>query len=130
MFINRVPGVYARTEILQRFSQDTGNIVLTLNRNFENLIPGFIPSNLGRIDLPESNGGLQLDRLVFLPAASEFNPLVLGGIGTGGGMVFSLLFVDPPAKTGLSPLPEMIRIRNRALEYLGFPKKVHPGAME
>ena len=26
--------------------------------------------------------------------------------------------------------PEMIRIRNRALEHLGFSEKVHPGTME
>ncbi|MEN6610023.1 MAG: condensation domain-containing protein [Methanoregulaceae archaeon] len=128
MFVDKVPGAYTRTGTLQRFSQDTGNIVLTLNHNFESMIPGFIPSNLGRIDVPESNGSLQLDRLVFLPAASEINPLVLGGIGTVGGMVFSLLFVDPPAKTGVSTEPQMIQIRNRALELLGFPEKVHQGA--
>jgi hypothetical protein len=44
-------------------------------------------------------------------------------------MVFSLPFVDPPAKTGLSPEQEMIRIRNRALELLGFPEKVHEGTV-
>ncbi|MDD1691087.1 MAG: condensation domain-containing protein [Methanoregula sp.] len=130
MFTDKVPEVYSRTEALQRFSRDTGNFVLTLNRNFENSIPGFIPSNLGRIDVPESFDGVRLERLVFLPAASELNPLVLGGIGVNGTMTFSLLFVDPPAKTGVSPEPEMIMIRNRALEYLGFPEKVHPGAME
>lgn len=128
-FVDRAPGAYARTETLQRFSRDTGNIAISFNRNFEKNIPGFVPSNLGRIDVPESSGGLRLDRLVFLPSASELNPLILGGIGAGGSMVFSLPFVDPPATTGISPEPEAIRIRNRALEYLGFPEKVHEGAI-
>lgn len=129
LFIDRVPEAYAKTATLQRFLADTGNIAVSLTRNADKTFPGFIPSNLGRIDMPESQGGLRLERLVFLPAASEMNPLVLGGIGAGGGMVFTLPFVDPPANTGVSPEPEMIRIRNRALEYLGFPEKVHPGAI-
>ena len=55
--------------------------------------------------------------------------VVVGGIGAGGGMIFTLPFVDPPAKTGVSPEPQMIRIRNRALEYLGFPDKIHDRAV-
>lgn len=49
----------------------------------------------------------------------------MGGIGTDDRMTFTLTYVDPPAKTGISPEPEMIRIRNRALELLGFPEKVN-----
>ena len=129
-FIDRIPKAYTRTEILQRFIRDTKNIVFSFNRNFEKNIPGFVPSNLGRIDIPGSPGELRLDRLVFLPSASELNPLTLGGIGAGGRIVFSLPFVDPPAKTGISPEPEMVRIRNRALEYLGFPEKVSNKTLE
>jgi len=129
-FVNRVPGAYACTETLQRFSRDTGNVAISFNRNFEKNITGFVPSNLGRIDAPESPGGLRLDRLVVLPSASEHNPLVLGGTGVGGRMTFSLPFVDPPAKTGISPEAEMVRIRNRALEYLGFPEKVSNNTLE
>lgn len=47
-----------------------------------------------------------------------------------GRTIFSLPFVDPPAKTGVSPEPETIRNRNRALEYLGFPEKVSDKALE
>jgi hypothetical protein len=129
VFTNRVPEAYTWTPTLQRFAADTGNIVVSFNRDIDTTFPGFTPSNLGRIDMPETYNGPRLERLVFLPAASEINPLVLGGIGTGGGMVFSLPFVDPPAKSGVSPGPEMIRIRNRALEYLGFPEKVHEGSI-
>lgn len=129
-FADRIPKTYTYTETLQRFIRDTSSIAFTFTRNFEKGIPGFIPSNLGRVDLPESSGDLRLDRLIFLPSASEINPLLLGGIGAGGRMIFALPFVDPPAKTGISPEPEMIRIRNRALELLGFPEKVHLGAIE
>jgi len=130
LFTDRVPGAYARTETLQRFIRDTGNAASAMNRNFEKNVPGFVPSNLGRIDVPETPGGLSLDRLVFLPSASELNLLILGGAGAGGRIVFTFPFVDSPAKTGISMEPELIRIRNRVLEILGFPKKVHPGVME
>ena len=85
---------------------------------------------MGRIDVPESPGGIRLDRLIFLPGVSDLNPLVLGGAGAGGRMVFSLPFVDPSAKTGISPEEYLIRIRNRALEYLGFAERVSDMAME
>lgn len=124
-FSDLAPKAYSQTEIFRRFIQDSGNIAMTLNRNFQNMIPGFIPSNLGKIEIPESNDELYLERLVFLPSASEINPLVMGGIGTDDRMTFTLTYVDPPAKTGISPEPEMIRIRNRALELLGFPEKVN-----
>lgn len=130
VFIDKVPEAYTKTATLQRFAADTGNVVVSFNRNFENTIPGFIPSNLGKIDMPQFHGGPRLERLIFLPSASEINPLVLGGVGAGGRIVFALPFVDPPAKSGVSPEPEMIRIRNRALEYLGFPDKVHPAAIK
>jgi hypothetical protein len=45
-------------------------------------------------------------------------------------MVFSLPFVDSPVETGVSPEAELIRIRNRALEYLGFPEMVSNRALE
>jgi hypothetical protein len=130
IFTGKVPEAYTKTAALQRFAADTGNIAVSFNRTIDTTFPGFTPSNLGRIDMPDSYDGPRLDRLVFLPAASEINPLVLGGIGAGGGMVFTLPFVDPPAKTGVSPEYEMIRIRNRALEYLGFQEKVSEKAME
>jgi len=129
VFTNKVPAAYTRTATLQRFAADTGNIVVSFNRTIDTTFPGFTPSNLGRIDMPESYRGPRLERLVFLPAASEINPLVLGGIGVNGSMTFALPFVDPPAKTGISPEQELIRIRNRALEYLGFPEKVHERAI-
>jgi len=66
----------------------------------------------------------------FLPATSEITPPDPGGIGAGGRMVFTLIFADPPAGTGISPLPEVILIRNRALELPGFPENVHQESMK
>ena len=130
LYVDKVPGAYTRTKTLQRFFNDTGTVARTFTRNFEKNAIGFISSNLGRIDMPQSHEGPRLDRLIFVPAASELNPLMLGGIGINGRIVISLPFVDPPAKTGISPEPDMIRIRNRALELLGFPEMIHPYAIE
>jgi hypothetical protein len=124
-FADRIPKAYPSTETLQRFLQDTSSIAFSFTRNFEKSIPGFIPSNLGRVDPPESSD-LRLDRLIFLPSTSDKNPLVLGGIGAGGRMIFTLPFVDTSEKAGISQELKMIRVRNRALELLGFPEKVHP----
>lgn len=130
LFVNRIPGAYAGTGLLRKFRDDTKNIVFSLTKDFDTGMPGLVPTNLGPVAMPESSGDIRLDRLVFLPSSSEINPLVLGGAGAGGRIIFSLQFVDPPAKTGISPEPEMIRIRNRALELLGFSDKVHPCVME
>lgn len=129
-FINLIPQGYTLTEKLRKFREDSNNVVFSRSKNFENSIPCLVPTNLGRIDIPESLEEIRLERLVFLPSSSEINPLILGGVAAGGRIVFSLQFVDPPAKTGISPEPEMIRIRNLALELLGFPEKVHPRAVE
>jgi len=64
----------------------------------------------------------------FLPATSEITPPDPGGIGAGGRMVFTLTFADPP--TGISLLPEVILIRNRALELPGFLENVHQESMK
>lgn len=130
LFIDKVPEAYTRTDTLQRFIRDTGNVAFSFNRNYETDLPGFVPSNVGRIDVPESPGGIRLDRLIFLPGISDLNPLVLGGAGAGGRMVFTLPFVSPSAKTGISPEAELIRIQNRVLEILGFPEKVSDKALE
>lgn len=130
LLVDKVPEAYTCTETMQRFIRDTGNVVFSFNRNYERDLPGFVPSNVGKIDVPESQSDIRLDRLIFLPGISDLNPLVLGGAGAGGRMVFTLPFVEPSAKTGVSPEVELIQIRNQALEYLSFAEKRHPGTME
>lgn len=129
-YVNKIPEAYTHTDIMQRFIRDTGNVVISFNRNSEKDFPGFIPSNVGRIDVPESPDGIRLDRLIFLPGFCESGPLSIGGAGAGGRTVFSMPFVDCMAMLGSSPGPELIRIRNRALEYLGFPEKMSDREME
>jgi hypothetical protein len=85
---------------------------------------GIIPSNLGKLNIPMTYGNLLIDRMVFLPSISESVPLVLGAISAGGKMVLSLTFAEPMQKSGSSPESNMIQIRNRMLEYMGFPDNV------
>jgi len=128
-FFKVIPEAYSRTDSLLRFAQDKKNVAFSFTRNYKNMIPGTIPSNLGRLNLQTTYGNLQIDRMVFLPAVSEAVPLILGGISAGGRIVFSLTFAEPIQNNGSSREPEMIRIRNRALEYMGFPEKVSEKAI-
>ncbi|WP_319580781.1 condensation domain-containing protein [uncultured Methanospirillum sp.] len=129
-FVHRVSRTNTLNENLRKFSEDTHNVAWSLTKNFENSIPCLVPTNLGNIEFSESYGDVKLEQLVFLPSSSELNPLILGGVGARGRVVFSLQFVDPPSGTTTSPESEMIQIRNRALELLGFPEKSHQKPVE
>jgi len=124
-FVYRVSQKNTLNEILKKFGEDPNTIAYSLTKNFENSIPCLVPTNLGNIEFSETYGEIKLDQLVFLPSSSELNPLILGGVGARGRVVFSLQFVDPPSGTTTSPESEMIQIRNRALELLGFPELSH-----
>ena len=67
--------------------------------------------------------------MFFIPGASEFAPLILGGVGINGKLVFSLNYVEEIGDDGSSLSRDMIRIRNRVLELLGFPEKANDRAM-
>jgi hypothetical protein len=134
MFIS-VPEAYSRTENLSRFARDKKNVAFSFTRNYMKMTAGTIPSNLGKIDFQMTYGNLRVDHMVFLPAISELVPLILGGIGAGGRIVFSLTFAESIQNesiqnTGSAREPEMIRIRNRTLEYMGFPEKVSEKAIQ
>ena len=125
-----IPETYSQTDNLSRFAQDKKNVAFSFTHNNKNMTPGTIPSNLGKLNLQTTYGNLHLDRMVFLPAISEIVPLILGGIGAGGRIVFSLTFAEPIRNNSSSREQDMIRIRNRALEYIGFPEKVSERAIE
>lgn len=114
-----VPEAYVQTDNLLQFSQDKKNIAFSIAKRSENMLPGTIPSNLGRINIPDRYGNLQIDQMIFLPAVSDTVPLTLGGISICDKMVFSLNYPEKDADEPLTP--KMIQIRNKALEYLGFP---------
>lgn len=115
-----VPDAYTKTENLEQFSQDTKNVAFSFIDKSERMIPGTISSNLGRLNIPENYGDLRINRIVFLPAISDSVPLILGGISIGDRMVFSMTYPEPKRDT--SKTDQMIKIRNQALEYLGFPE--------
>ena len=123
-----VPEAYAKTENLKHFSQDTKNIAFEVADKSEHMNPGIIPSNLGRLNIPENYGDIQIDRMVFLPAISDIVPLILGGISIGGRMVFSMTYPESKG-SNLKMADEMVQIRNRALKYLGFLDKASEKAI-
>lgn len=125
-----IPDAYTRTDNLAKFSNDANNIAfLIAKKTDEKSQPDIIPSNLGKIDIPEAYGDLIIDRMVFLPSGSYFVPLVLGGISVNGKIVFSLSYPQPK-NIGESMTNEMVQIRNKALEYLEFPDMISGDAMK
>lgn len=114
-----VPNAYTQTENLLHFSQDRGNIAFSIASKSDGMSPGIIPSNLGRLNIPETYGNLQIDRMVFLPVISDSVPLTLGGVSIGDKLVFSMIYPEPKGSNNFRT-NEMIQIRNKALEYLGF----------
>ena len=122
-FAKVVPEAYTQTENLTRFLNDEKNIVFSFAKKAEHMVPGTIASNLGRLNIPETYGDLKIDRMVFLPVMSNSVPLTLGGVSIGDKLVFSLIYPEPKNSSS-SITPEMIQIRNKALEYLGFPDKI------
>jgi len=124
------PEALSRTEVLKTFAKDEKNVAWNLARGMGSRMVGTIMTNLGRLDFPETYGNLRLDRIVLAPSASETVPLILAGAGVSGTLAFTANFVERRDGTSRITLPDMIRIRNRALEYLGFPEKVSDRAME
>jgi len=128
-FTQLVPEAFERTKNLSDFAHDTKNVALSLSQKIISGAPGTINTNLGRLNYSETYGDLSLDRMFFIPGSSKFVPLILGGVGLNGKLIFSLNYVEKVGNNG-SPLDrDMIRIRNRALELLGFPEKANDRAM-
>lgn len=119
-----VPEAYTQTENLLQFSNDKNNIAFSVAKKSEHMIPGTIPSNLGRLNIPETYGDIKIDRMVFLPVMSNSVPLTLGGVSIGDRLVFSLIYPEPKDNHS-SKTKNMIQIRNKALNYLGFPEKAN-----
>lgn len=122
--VQLVPEVFEKTKNLSAFIHDTGNIVFTLANYIKAAGSFIVNTNLGRLDLPETYGNLKLDRMFFMPPADRNVPLTLGGVGINGRLVFTLNYVEDACEDGLMA-GYLIRIRNRALEYLGFPEKAN-----
>jgi len=126
-----LPGAMHRTPTLSSFARDTKNVAYNLAEKFRTGFTGTVMTNLGRLDYPENYGDLILDRIFFLPSAGgEMVPLLLGGAGASGRLTFTANYAERRDGTGPVTTDDMIRIRNRALEHLGFPEKVSERAIE
>ena len=84
---------------------------------------GIIMTNLGRLDIPETYGSLRLERMYLAPCAAETVPLILAGVGVGGCLTFTANYVERIDRTSPVGTEKKIRIRNLALEYMGFSDK-------
>jgi len=128
-YVQKIPEAFNRTENLSRFAKDSKNIAFAISKKVISKHPSMIVTNLGRLDFPQIYGNLRLDRMFFAPPASETIPMILGGVGVGGCLTSSLVYLENRDKSGQSFAMDMIRIRNRALELLGFPEKANDRAM-
>lgn len=127
-YVDLLPEAFSQSENLSNFARDRENIAFELSsKSFHNL-PGTISSNIGRLYFSEAYGGLRLDRMFFVAPASEAFPLFIAGVSVNDRLAFSLNFVERVGE-GNTLTSDMIRIRNRALEYLGFPGKASDGAI-
>jgi NRPS condensation-like uncharacterized protein len=122
-FSKVVPEAYTQTENLTQFLNDKKNVAFSFAKKAEHMVPGTIASNLGRLNIRQTYGDLKIDGMVFLPVMSNSVPLTLGGVSIGDRLVFSLIYPEPKNSADSRTL-EMIQIRNKALEYLGFPDKI------
>lgn len=128
-YTKQIPDAFNQTENLSAFARDKKSPAITISNKILSKLPGFITTNLGRLDYPEMYGDLRLDRMFLIPSTGEYVPLVLGGVGVCSKLTFSLNYLERNDSNDSSSTRDMIRIRNRALEYLGFPEKANESAM-
>jgi hypothetical protein len=106
----------------------TGRIAFELWSKAVYNLPGTISSNIGRLYFPEAYASLRLDRMFFVAPASEAFPLFIAGVSINDRLAFSLNYVERLGG-GNVLTGDMISIRNKALEYLGFPWKASDKAI-
>jgi NRPS condensation-like uncharacterized protein len=127
-YVDLLPEAFSQTENLSAFAGDRENIAFKLCSQAVYNLPGTISSNIGRLHFPEAYGSLRLDRMFFVAPASEAFPLFIAGVSINDRLAFSLNYVERVG--GRDALTrDMIRVRNRALEYLGFPEEASDQAI-
>jgi hypothetical protein len=114
---------------LSAFVRDNRNISFKMFKLYTWLFSWkMITTNLGRLPFPEEYGNLKLERLFFAPPADHV-PLILGGVGVSGRTTFTLNYMDNTGEGKESQTETLIKVRNRALEHLGFPEKISYSAL-
>jgi len=128
--VQLIPEAFEKTKNLSDFAHDVENIAFVLSGSFRAATPAIINTNLGSLSYPETYRNLRLDRLFFTPGAGRGIPLLPAGIGFNGKLTFTLNYAkDMKEDDGSSLDRDMISIRNRVLELLGFPEKANDRAM-
>ena len=69
-------------------------------------------TNLGKPDVPNVYGEMQIEKMYFAPSTDERFPLVIGALTAGGKLVVTLNYIEE------SRIPEMKKIRDMALDFL------------
>jgi NRPS condensation-like uncharacterized protein len=127
-YVELLPEAFRQSEGLRAFARDRENVAFELCSKAVYNLPGTVSTNIGRLNFPEVYGDIRIDRMFFIAPASESFPMFIAGVSVNDHLAFSLNYVErvggENALTG-----DMIRIRNRALEYLGFPDKTSDRAL-
>lgn len=124
--IQIIPEAFEGTKNLSAFAHDRENIAFVLSGSFKSAMPAIINTNLGNLNYPEAYGNLKLDRMFFSPGAGRGLPLLPAGVGFNGKLTFTLNYAkDMKEDAGSSLDRDMVSIRNRVLELLGFPEKAN-----
>ncbi len=123
LYAKEVPDGFSRYDTLSAFVRDKSNIAFKFSKRFMSAYPGTANTNLGRLNFPETYGNLRLERMFFAPSTGP-NPLMLGGVGVSGTTTFTLNYFEDMSEDEALHTATLIKVRNRALEYLGFPEKI------
>jgi NRPS condensation-like uncharacterized protein len=122
-----VPEGFSRYDKLSSFARDKNNVAVKFTKRFLSAYPGTTNTNLGRLNFPETYGNLRLERMFWAPSAGP-NPLMVGGVGISGTTTFTLNYIEDISGNEAVHTATLIKVRNRAFEYLGFPEKISNSA--
>lgn len=128
-YVQKIPEAFDKTENLSAFARDSKNIAFALSQKILSKHPSIIVTNLGRLNFPEIYNDLRLDRIFFAPPANESVPLILGGVGVSGRLAFSMIYLEKIGESSPFLTEDMIHIRNRVLQHIGFLEKANERAI-
>ncbi len=120
-----VPEGFSRYNKLSAFAQDKYNMAFLLFKLIMSALPGTWTSNLGRLKFPETYGSLELERMFFAPRGAS----LLSGVSVSGRTTFALHYMDDGLEEDGEQTATQIAVRNRMLDYLGFPEKINNSAL-
>lgn len=123
LYAEDVPEGFSRYDKPSSFARDKNNVAFQLFKLIFSAFPGTWTSNLGRLDFPETYGGLRLEWMFFAPQSA------LSGVSVGSRTTFALNYMEDSFEGVEVQKATQIEVRNRMLEYLGFPEKTNNSAL-